>query len=232
MKLQLSFPIKPCHDIQSFGLNYVNYQQLLGLKGHPGQDLVSLDGDIANWPYNTSGANISYGKTIHSSCDGVVSSLENDTNGGFTVVVATEPFDYLDKQVPYKIIYAHCIPGSFRVKVGDKVKLGDPLALCGDSGVIPGEPDSHPDKAHVHFGVKPAELMPAVGEEPAWYRNIEQDNGYGGAIDPATFWSGKFAEDVLVPDIPPQEAQQIQVQVNWLIQLIQNLWKVIKGRKL
>lgn len=41
--------------------------------------------------------------------------------------------------------YAHCIPGSFLVKEGDRVKEGDPIALLGNSGNSNGP--------HLHFQI-------------------------------------------------------------------------------
>ena len=44
---------------------------------------------------------------------------------------------------------------------------------------------------HLHFGLKPER----EGEAPAQFSNLEGDNGYRGAIDPAPCWNGFYAED-------------------------------------
>lgn len=42
-------------------------------------------------------------------------------------------------------VYAHCIPGSIKVKEGDIIKEGDPIALLGNSG--------NSTSAHLHFSI-------------------------------------------------------------------------------
>ena len=69
----------------------------------------------------------------------------------FTFMVPTSITDYGGNQVILEIapnvfaLYVHLRPGSLKVKVGDTVKVGTPLAKLGNSG-----PSSGP---HLHFGL-------------------------------------------------------------------------------
>jgi murein DD-endopeptidase MepM/ murein hydrolase activator NlpD len=104
--------------------------------------------------------------------------------GGLGVVVrSTEMFDYAGGQVYFKTIYWHLKKGSFKVKPGQIVKVGDILAETDNTGFSSG--------THLHFGLKP--VVP--GEmDMVWY-NTSQDNGYMGAIDPVPFFNGFHAFD-------------------------------------
>lgn len=82
-----------------------------------------------------------------------------------------------------KSIYWHIKKGSFKVKVGDKVKAGDLLAEADNTGMSTG--------SHLHFGIKPV----LKGEADWTWYNIEQSNGYLGAIDPEPYFNRFFAQD-------------------------------------
>ena len=201
MKLQLHYPIKLCKVSQPFGVNWgADYKKLLGLEGHPGQDLVNEPGTV----------NLSFGIPVRASHNGRVISVETDTNGGHTVVLVTDDqYDYNGAQTYFKTVYAHLKTGSIVVssgtpgkgyEEGQLVKTGDILGLCGSSGVIPGATVEDPKVSHVHFGLKPAKFIEtdASGQklESPYWANSEQNNGYGGAIDNNSSWSGKYAEDI------------------------------------
>lgn len=138
-----------------------------GLKAHNGEDLHAPDGAI-----------------VRAAHDGVVTFAGEDGAGGLIVVIRT-----LDKRVYglngayFKSIYCHLKKNSFRVKASQKVKVGDIIALADNTGFSSG--------SHLHFGLKPVR----PGEQDWVWDNVEQDNGYRGAIDPAPYWNKIHAKD-------------------------------------
>jgi murein DD-endopeptidase MepM/ murein hydrolase activator NlpD len=168
-KLELWYPVKPYIVTQGFGVNGDYYQRNgVNIIGHNGLDLAAANGQLC--------------RAAH---DGVVVFTGEDGKGGLGVVVrTTEPYDYQGDAVYFKTIYWHLKPNSFKVKPGQLVKVGDVLAECDTTGLATGP--------HLHFGLKP---VAKKGEEDwAWY-NIEQNNGYLGAIDPTPYFNGYYAED-------------------------------------
>ncbi len=95
----------------------------------------------------------SFGADVHAVADGTVVGIQDgkpeQTPGSATVPETMS--DYGGNQVMLQIApnvfcwYAHLQPGSLRVKVGDVVKAGAPLAKLGNTG-----PSLGP---HLHFGV-------------------------------------------------------------------------------
>lgn len=142
----------------------------------------------------------SHGETIRAAHDGVC-SVGVDTYGGHGVVVTTlDKRDYKDGQAYFKSIYWHMIAGSEAVKEGQVVKVGDVLGLADSTGFSTGD--------HLHFGLKPVN---DTGD------NIEQSNGFLGAINPYPYFNGFYAED----------AQQV---LSLYQQAINKLKAYIKGR--
>lgn len=172
-KFKTYYPIHNLVISQRFGPDGTAFQMLpsyqkLGLKAHNGWDFVAPRG------YN-----------IRAAHDGVVTFTGEDGAGGLGVVVRTnEAMDYEGGNAYMKSIYWHCNTGSFKVKPGDKVSVGDILAEVDSTGMSTGD--------HLHFGLKPI----AQGENDwVWY-NVEQNNGYLGAIDPAPYWAGQTAYQI------------------------------------
>ena len=167
MKLKLFYPHKPWFLIQKFGENKLPLYKELGMKGHNGEDAAIGD----NMP-------------VRAAHDGVVTYAGRDGSNGLLCVVQTEaPFDYAGSQCFFKTLYGHLKPGTFRVGPGDRVKTGDALAGADNTGASTG--------THLHFGLKPVR----PGEQSWQWFNLEQDNGYNGAIDPASYWSDFAAVD-------------------------------------
>ncbi len=160
MKLKLQQPLDFVRLNQAFGLNENPLYKKLGLKGHNGWDYYAPDGTKV--------------KAAH---DGEVTFSGEDNSGGLGIVIRTlEKFDYEDKQVYFKTIYWHLQKDSFQVKAGEKVKAGQWIANADNTGASTG--------SHLHFGLKPL-----VKGEADWdWSNLEQDNGYGGAIDPQPYF--------------------------------------------
>lgn len=200
-KLELYYPVKKPDYIcgQKFGENAIDVYAKMGLKGHNGLDLYAPDG----FP-------------IYAAHDGEVVFCGEDGSAGLGIVIRTlEPKEYKHatnsplsgEDVFYKSIYWHIKKGSFKVKAGDKVKAGQLIAEADNTGMSTG--------SHLHFGIKPV----AKGEADwSWY-NVEQANGFMGAIDPAPFFNGFFAEDA-------QKVQSIlQKAIDLLVEFLVNAKK-------
>ena len=168
-KLKLYYPLDIWHVTQGFGENQLPLYKELGLKGHNGQDASCADGAV-----------------VRAAHDGEVTYAGEDGAGGVTVVVRTlEKFEYLNKSVYFKTIYAHLKKGSFKVKPGQKVKTGEVLAQADNTGASTG--------THLHLGCKPV----YKGEKDWQWYNLEPANGYNGALNPAPYFTGIYAKDRL-----------------------------------
>lgn len=162
MNLKLYWPLSEIRVTQYFGENQTPLYKQLGLLGHTGIDLVAPDGT-----------------PVLASHDGIVTFTGEDGSGGLGVVIRTlEAFAYKDGPSFYKTIYWHLAKNSFKVKPGDTVQAGQTIALADNTGASTG--------SHLHFGLKPI----AQGEQDWQWDNIEQNNGYKGAIDPLPYITG------------------------------------------
>lgn len=193
MKLELYYPLKnPSRVTQKFGENLIPLYKELKMSGHNGWDIFGNTGQV-----------------IRAAHDGVVVFTGEDGSGGLGVVVRTlNQREYMGAETYFKTIYWHCLPGSFFVKAGDIVKCGDPLAKCDTTGLATG--------AHLHFGLKPVKQ----GEQDWQWFNLEQDNGYFGAIDPDPYWKGMYAEDY----------RSISDQISLISKKVAELFKLIFNR--
>lgn len=166
-KLELFYPCKPYVVNQPFG-NKMPIYDTFGLVGHNGIDLKAPDSWI-----------------VRAAHDGEVTFSGEEGSAGIGVVVRTlQPMEYKKSQAFFKTIYWHLKHGSVFVKANQKVKTGDILGLADNTGISTG--------SHLHFGLKPV----YQGEQEWQWSNVEQENGYYGAIDPAPFWTGIHAQDV------------------------------------
>lgn len=158
MKLQLAFPVTEVTINQHFG-NVDPMYTKIGLKGHNGDDFYAPDGT-----------------PVFAAHDGVVTYAGLDgSNGNLIVIKTNEQFDYLNGQAYYKTLYGHLKTGTYQVTAGQSVTRGQILALADNTGLSTG--------SHLHFGLKPVQQ----GEKDWEWYNLEQDNGYNGAIDPAPY---------------------------------------------
>lgn len=193
MKLRLYYPCRPFKVNQPFGTNPATYAQF-GLKGHNGLDLFTL-----------------HGQPVYAAHDGTCYP-EVDSNQGHGVVIRSdEQYEFQGFQAHAKTIYWHLVKADAVVKTGQKVKAGDLIGYADSTGFSTGD--------HLHFGLKPQEW----NEENWTWFNLAQTNGYLGAIDPAPYWTGIYAEDV------PKQISALRKQIAELMQKIADL---LKGRTL
>jgi murein DD-endopeptidase MepM/ murein hydrolase activator NlpD len=163
-KLSLLYPVKPFHCTQGFGGN-ADFYKVLGIKGHNGLDIVTY-----------------HGHPIYACHDGLAEYSVDGKEGHGVVITTNEPFEYKGKEVYFKSIYWHmCNPvkePKFKSPImGNtrQVKAGELIGYADSTGFSTGD--------HLHFGLKPITKKGA---------NIEQNNGYYGAIDPMPYMTGKF----------------------------------------
>ena len=159
IQLKLQFPTKIVSVNQPFGANDTPIYSQLHMKGHNGIDFFAPDGTPVLAAHN--------GTIVYAGLDG--------SNGNLVVIKTDTQFDYLNGQSFYKTLYGHLKTGTYLVTAGDKVKVGQQLAQADNTGASLG--------SHLHFGLKPVQQGEA---DWVWY-NLEQDNGYNGAIDPTPY---------------------------------------------
>jgi len=132
--------------------------------------------------YRTSGQNnedfYAFGKELIAPCDGeiilVVEGVKDNKPGvmnpffptGNTVVLKTDNLEYM--------VFAHFKQRSIKIEQGQRVKQGDLLGLCGNSG--------NSSEPHLHFHVQNGEDMnPATGVKCFFaeiFVNGEKQSGY------------------------------------------------------
>lgn len=166
-KFELYFPVKPWFITQPFGVNGEYYRTNgINIKGHNGLDLRASDA-----------------QSVRATHDGEVVYAGVDSKEGWGVVLrTTETFGYNFEETYFKTIYWHLIK-EIPVKVGQQIKAGDLIGYADNTGFS--------NFTHLHFGLKPQ----SKGENDWTWWNTEQDNGYGGAIDPMPYFNSYFAQD-------------------------------------
>lgn len=166
-KFSLYFPLKPWNLIQGWGTNGEWYRANgINILGHNGLDALALDK-----------------QAVRATHDGEIVYAGVDSKEGYGVVLRTlETFEYNGEDVYFKTIYWHLIK-EIPVKVGTKVKAGDLIGYADNTGFSTG--------THLHFGLKPQ----LKGENDWTWVNLEQNNGYLGAIDPTPYFNKYFAVD-------------------------------------
>ncbi len=167
-KLELWYPLDGAVIInQAFGVKS-DYYRLNGIDiiGHNGIDFYALHGDV-----------------VRAAHDGEVVYSGIDNKEGCGVVIRTlDPVSYNGGSAYMKTIYWHLVK-NVPVRVGQRVHIGDIIGYADNTGLSTGD--------HLHFGLKPQ----APGELAESYFNIEQKNGYAGAIDPMLYFNHFHAGD-------------------------------------
>lgn len=175
---------------QDFGINGLYYQQHgINIKGHNGLDLHGL-----------------HGQPIYAAHDGIAYYETDDQQGHGVVLITNDPFPYKADKAYFKTIYWHmCDPikepkfaspiftaiGGPNINKHIDIRRGDLLGYCDSTGFSGGD--------HLHFGLKPILPNTQFMVEDATdvgignWRNVEQANGYLGAINPTPYWTGRYA---------------------------------------
>ncbi len=167
MKFQISYPVQPLFLNQNFGeVANLSYYQANG---------VNITG------HNGIDFMAKHGQPVYAAHDGIAYPEVDTKQGHGVVLISLEKFDYKDTQAYFKTIYWHFID-NIPVRNGQYIKKGDILGYADSTGLSTGD--------HLHFGLKPIS-----GMDPWESSNLEQDNGYMGAIDPTSYFDGKFAYD-------------------------------------
>ncbi len=167
MRFELYYPVRPIFFNQKFGeTSNLAYYKANGIE-FTGHNGI----DMAT----------KHSQPVYASHDGIV-EVQVDINQGHGVVITTQQdYEYKGGVAKFKSISWHLID-DIPVKTGQLVKAGDIIGYADNTGLSTGD--------HLHFGLKPIKL---VNKSPV---NIEQNNGYMGAIDPAPYFNGKYATDI------------------------------------
>jgi len=160
-----------------------------------------------------------YGQEIHAVADGEIVDTKDEIpenvpwtpSPPFTVTHGGGNFVMQEIANGTYAFYAHMIPGSLRVKIGDKVKTGDVLGLLGNSG--------NSDAPHLHFHVATSmdalfgKGLPYAFESYEWEGNsdwvaqIAKNASWDGAFGtPKTMSMGMPAFDNVVTLAPAQNS--------------------------
>ncbi len=176
-ELRLYSPIKPFAINQVFGANpdyYARFKDRFGNpeKGHMGVDLRAP-----------------HGTPVYASVDGLV-HYEKDAHGGEGMVIHTSKYNYKGLVATFNVIHFHLIGGSdpaypspipldgkeYPVKAGDLIgytdNTGAPFESSGD---------------HLHIGLVPFDEQG---------NTIDPGNGFNGCIDPTSYFTGFYAQDI------------------------------------
>ncbi len=175
--MQLYYPVKPMHVVQTFGNDPVYYARFKDRFGNPEKGHMGIDCEAP------------HGKPVYAPCDGMV-YFEKDSHGGEGMIVRTAADTYNGLPAFYNVIHWHLcgdtdpkypspIPldgKQYPVKAGDLIghadNTGAPFESSGD---------------HLHLGLCPFNLAGNA---------INASNGFNGCIDPAPYFNGLYAEDI------------------------------------
>lgn len=185
---KLKRPLDYCLVTQPFGVNYANFYQELGLKGHNGIDFRCYNNTV----YCPDDFTVLYGGVYE--------------DGGIGIEMIS---DYNDKDGYFKIIYYHLKSILPEVKKGNRFLGGQPLGVSDNTG-------KYTTGDHLHWGLKRCDKFGntlnynngykgAIDPTP-WlaegFYNLPVDNKYGQA-------PYKPGEVFLKIKYPRLDAQQI-----------------------
>ncbi len=176
-ELRLYYPVKPFSINQVFGANpdyYARFKDRFGNpeKGHMGVDLRAP-----------------HGTPVYAATDGMA-HFERDEHGGEGIVIRTGRFLYKGSGATFNVIHWHLIgdtdpafPSPIKTDGSSvMVKTGDLIGYADNTGA-PFESSGD----HLHLGLVPFDDLGNA---------IEAANGFNGCIDPTTYFTGIYAQDV------------------------------------
>lgn len=200
MKLILGNPLQTIAINQAFGKNATGVYASQGMRGHNGIDYRAP-----------------HGTPVLAAHDGTA-YYQIDGNGGHGVVIITDDeYEYGMGTALFKTIYWHLCDSvrerQYRSPLedfpwGKAVKRGEVIGYADNTGQSTGD--------HLHFGLKPV----AKGESRNSFYNLEQDNGYYGAIDPAPYFQKeepKFPPTIPAPIWKEGKVSNWKARYEWLL---------------
>lgn len=123
------------------------------------------------------------GTIVRAAHDGTVAYAGGDQKAGIGVTIVTDKeYEYNGGLALFKTIYWHLL--SVNVKYGQKVMAGEVIGYADNTGMSTG--------SHLHFGLKACTRQGDFVLE-----NLNTNNGFDGAIDPALYWNKIYAEDIM-----------------------------------
>ncbi len=153
---------------QGFAENFRLYNQRYDIWGHNGIDISGVG---------------YFGRAVVASCDGIISNIYyNSQTGGQIVSIDSDK----DQKGDYlHLVYGHLIKDSQKVKIGERVKTGQVIGLCGNTGFVISGGTPYWGNApgnlgtHLHFTI--FEMNNGAAKDP--------NNGFKGAVDPLKYLS-------------------------------------------
>jgi len=124
--MKLRRPLKYCITTQPFGVNYVNFYQDLGMKGHNGIDFKCYENEV------------------YASFDGVIKYAGKYSDGGIGIEIIS---DHKDNDGHFKVIYYHLKSIHDGIKKDNRVLGGQPIGISDNTG-------KYTTGNHLHWGIK------------------------------------------------------------------------------
>lgn len=123
------------------------------------------------------------GVIIRAPCDGVIKEISLEEERGLGVgIITEEKFDLGEYGIHYvKVRQWH--GKEILVKMEQKVKIGDSVMIADSTGYSSG--------SHNHFEIKPVDY---IGDN---LKNVYQNNGFFGAIDPQPYWNKGYIYGIM-----------------------------------
>jgi murein DD-endopeptidase MepM/ murein hydrolase activator NlpD len=147
---------------QSFGVNLASFYSEMGLRGHNGIDLRATTGTPALCIFD----------------EAEVIGAWTKTTAGNYVALATNGLTIPGFEGSYRLTAYYFHLEDFVVSLGQRVKAGQKIGTTDNTGKYTTGP-------HLHLGLYVEKL-----ENGKWKR-IDEDNGFGGAVDPEYFFPNK-----------------------------------------
>jgi murein DD-endopeptidase MepM/ murein hydrolase activator NlpD len=147
---------------------------------------------------------LAYGQDILAAADGVVSmvvdGVPDNVPGSMDPYMAPGNVVFIRHTPSVYSVYAHLQPGSARVKVGGKVKQGEIIGRCGNSG--------NSSEPHLHFQLEDGPLFEkSWGVEPLFRDVTVTRRGKTDKIADYTFLKGDTVEGAAAPRAPASTAK-------------------------
>lgn len=143
---------------QGFGENQVSFYDELGMKGHNGID------------YRTP-----HGSNVIAPCDmEITDAYYENKDAGYGTTIWARGLPYVENGSEWRLemVFGHL--HQFLVKNGDKVKMGEVIAITDNTGKYTTGP-------HLHFGVR------ILKKEGSNWKLKNANNGYKGYVDPKQY---------------------------------------------